>query len=184
MSLVEPDKQPTYSNIFRMAIRMAIMRTNLFKGVKIAFIGLLVVNISNNISLISNTSFVCFPKAAFLYSMAVPSISKYLERAVMVEISRIPQAENGQPRLEPLAPPLLTFCPYKNLEWVRNTNFVLKIFQALDQWKCWIYLGYYFSAGWNTEPLEGEVFSDYVMTFCNKTNMEGQSVLLLYEYWI
>ena len=32
----------------------------------------------------------------------------------------------------------------------------------------------YFSAGWNTEPLEGNVFSDYVMTFCNKTNMEGQ----------
>ena len=99
-----------------MAIRMAIMRTNLFKGVKIAFIGLLIVNISNNTSLISNTSFVSSPKAAFLYSMAVPSISKYLERAVMVEISRIPQAENGQPRLEPLAPPLLTFCPYKNLE--------------------------------------------------------------------
>ena len=116
MSLVEPDKQPTYSNIFRMAIRMAIMRTNLFKGLKIAFIGLLVVNISNNTSNFFTIQYISFPKAAFLYSMAVPSISKYLERAVMVEISRIPQAENGQPRLEPLAPPLLTFCPYKNLE--------------------------------------------------------------------
>ena len=30
-----------------MAIRMAIMRTNLFKGVKIGFIGLLVVNIDD-----------------------------------------------------------------------------------------------------------------------------------------
>ena len=48
--------------------------------------------------------------------MALPSITKYLERAVMVEVSKIPEAENGQPRLEPVAPPLLTFCPYKNLK--------------------------------------------------------------------
>ena len=48
--------------------------------------------------------------------MALPSVSRYLERSVMVEFSVIPEAENGQPRLEPVAPPVITFCPYRNLK--------------------------------------------------------------------
>ena len=28
------------------------------------------------------------------------------------------------------------------------------------------------SAGWKTPPLQGQAFSDYVMTFCNKSNMD------------
>ena len=32
------------------------------------------------------------------------------------------------------------------------------------------------SAGWDTEPLESSKFSDYVMTFCNLTDMAGESL--------
>ena len=55
-------------------------------------------------------------QAAFLFSMALPSIRKYLERAVMVEISKIPEANNGQPIVEPIATPAITFCPFKKLK--------------------------------------------------------------------
>ena len=50
--------------------------------------------------------------------MALPSIRKYLERAVMVEISKIPEANNGQPIVEPILTPAITFCPFKNLKSV------------------------------------------------------------------
>ena len=51
-----------------------------------------------------------------MFSMALPSIRKYLERAVMVEISKIPEANNGQPIVEPILAPAITFCPFKNLK--------------------------------------------------------------------
>ena len=73
-----------------------------------------------NISLDNNPipKFVLFAdlQAAFLFSMALPSIRKYLERAVMVEISKIPEANNGQPIVEPIVTPAITFCPFKNLK--------------------------------------------------------------------
>ena len=53
-----------------------------------------------------------------MFSMAQPSIKKYLEKAVMVEISKIPEAKNGQPIVEPLVTPAITFCPFKNLKSV------------------------------------------------------------------
>ena len=95
-----------------MIIRMGVMRMNMLKGVKIGFISLLVV--SSNIS--PSVSIRDFPQAAFLILMAWPSIEKYLDRGVMVEISKIPEAEDGQPRLEPIATPAITFCPYKDLK--------------------------------------------------------------------
>ena len=54
--------------------------------------------------------------------MALPSIRKYLERAVMVEISKIPEANNGQPIVEPILTPAITFCPFKNLKSVLKNN--------------------------------------------------------------
>ena len=52
----------------------------------------------------------------FILVYHVPSITKYLERAVMVEISKIPEANNGQPIVEPILAPAITFCPFKNLK--------------------------------------------------------------------
>ena len=54
--------------------------------------------------------------------MALPSIRKYLERAVMVEISKIPEANNGQPIVEPIVTPAITFCPFKNLKSVEEDD--------------------------------------------------------------
>ena len=54
--------------------------------------------------------------------MALPSIRKYLERAVMVEISKIPEANNGQPIVEPILTPAITFCPFKNLKSVEEND--------------------------------------------------------------
>ena len=55
-------------------------------------------------------------KASFLWMMAMPSIEKFLERGVMVEVSTLPLAKNGQPTLEPVTAPAVTFCPYKELK--------------------------------------------------------------------
>ena len=48
--------------------------------------------------------------------MAMPSVEKFLERGVMVEVSTLPLAKNGQPTLEPVTAPAVTFCPYKDLK--------------------------------------------------------------------
>ena len=88
------------------------MRRKLFQAIKIGFISVLVVTISRD----NNPYLISFFQAAFLFSMALPSIRKYLERAVMVEISKIPEANNGQPIVEPILAPAITFCPFKNLK--------------------------------------------------------------------
>ena len=88
------------------------MRRKLFQAIKIGFISVLVVSISRD----NNPNLISFFQAAFLFSMALPSIRKYLERAVMVEISKIPEANNGQPIVEPILTPAITFCPFKNLK--------------------------------------------------------------------
>ena len=137
-----------------MASRFPLMKTNLFRVIKIVFIVLLMVipliYLSNDISLL---------QAAFLFTMARPSISKFLERAVMVEFSMIPEAKDGHPMVEAITTPAITFCPYKDLK-----SAILSL---------WFLLSFSLSAGWNTEPLEGNVFSDFVMTFCNRTLMQG-----------
>ena len=78
------------------------MRRKLFQGIKIGFISVLVVIL---VSLDNNPDNPMYYQAAFLFSMALPSIRKYLERAVMVEISKIPEANNGQPIVEPIVTP-------------------------------------------------------------------------------
>lgn len=53
-----------------------------------------------------------------MFTMARPSISKFLERAVMVEFSMIPEAKDGHPMVEAVTTPAITFCPYKDLKSV------------------------------------------------------------------
>ena len=48
--------------------------------------------------------------------MAMPSVSKFLERAVMVEFSIIPEAQDGHPTVEAVTTPAITFCPYRDLK--------------------------------------------------------------------
>ena len=95
------------------------MRRKLFQGIKIGFISVLVVIL---VSLDNNPDNPMYYQAAFLFSMALPSIRKYLERAVMVEISKIPEANNGQPIVEPIVTPAITFCPFKNLKSVAGNE--------------------------------------------------------------
>ena len=93
---------------------MGIMKMNLFRGVKIGFIGILVVSKTflPLVFLMNMTNI----KASFLWMMAMPSVEKFLERGVMVEVSTLPLAKNGQPTLEPVTAPAVTFCPYKDLK--------------------------------------------------------------------
>ena len=86
---------------------------NLFKGIKIGFIGLLVVRVTCTISRHLDYHLL---QAAFLVMMAMPSVEKFLERGVMVEVSTLPLAKDGQPTLEPVTAPAVTFCPYKQLK--------------------------------------------------------------------
>ena len=48
--------------------------------------------------------------------MAMPSVEKFLERGVMVEVMTLPKARDGQPTLEPVTAPAVTFCPYRKLK--------------------------------------------------------------------
>ena len=95
-----------------MPLKMGIMKMNLFRGVKIAFIGILVVSLFYPFFVLNVKNM----KAAFLWMMAMPSVEKFLERGVMVEVSTLPLAKNGQPTLEPVTAPAVTFCPYKELK--------------------------------------------------------------------
>ena len=97
-----------------MPLKMGIMKMNLFRGVKIGFIGILVVSKTflPLVFLVNMTNI----KASFLWMMAMPSVEKFLERGVMVEVSTLPLAKNGQPTLEPVTAPAVTFCPYKDLK--------------------------------------------------------------------
>ena len=97
-----------------MPLKMGIMKMNLFRGVKIGFIGILVVSKTflPFVFLMNMTNI----KASFLWMMAMPSVEKFLERGVMVEVSTLPLAKNGQPTLEPVTAPAVTFCPYKDLK--------------------------------------------------------------------
>ena len=97
-----------------MPLKMGIMKMNLFRGVKIGFIGILVVSKTflPLVFLMNMTNI----KASFLWMMAMPSVEKFLERGVMVEVSTLPLAKNGQPTLEPVTAPAVTFCPYKDLK--------------------------------------------------------------------
>ena len=97
-----------------MPLKMGIMKMNLFRGVKIGFIGILVVSkIFLPLVFLMNMTNI---KASFLWMMAMPSVEKFLERGVMVEVSTLPLAKNGQPTLEPVTAPAVTFCPYKDLK--------------------------------------------------------------------
>ena len=97
-----------------MPLKMGIMKMNLFRGVKIGFIGILVVSKTflPLVFLMNMTNI----KASFLWMMAMPSVEKFLECGVMVEVSTLPLAKNGQPTLEPVTAPAVTFCPYKDLK--------------------------------------------------------------------
>ena len=97
-----------------MPLKMGIMKMNLFRGVKIGFIGILVVSKTflPLVFLMNMTNI----KASFLWMMAMPSVEKFLERGVMVEVSTLPLAKDGQPTLEPVTAPAVTFCPYKQLK--------------------------------------------------------------------
>ena len=106
-------------------------------------------------------------QVGFLVLTAWPSVTKYLERGVMVEISKIPEAQNGYQIVEPVITPAITFCPYRDLKSVFLIYSTVLYFTLL----------YCFSAGWATPPLQGPAFSDFVMTFCNRSNMQGESLI-------
>ena len=83
------------------------MKMNLFRGVKIAFIGILVVSLFYPFFVLNVKNI----KAAFLWMMAMPSVEKFLERGVMVEVSTLPLAKNGQPTLLSLQTTQVIFQP-------------------------------------------------------------------------
>ena len=51
----------------------------------------------------------------FLYTVASPSVMRFLAGGVMVEVTTLPKPLDRRPQFEKVPPPTVTFCPRQNV---------------------------------------------------------------------
>ena len=59
--------------------------------------------------------FVACLLVAYIQYMFLPSVRRFRERVVTVEVTMLPKANRGRPILVNLTAPAVTLCPFKNV---------------------------------------------------------------------